>query len=100
MKSFVGLLALPIIVAAGCSTSEKSPSPSVGAVLKASYTHVIAEETAYYLNGPQQAMPPQGRFPKGTKVTIVRDAGSYAVVTSENGITAHVATSALKKMEK
>lgn len=93
----VALLLVIVVVVAGCSTSGKS-STDAGRVEKSAYTHVVTEETAYYLNGPQQAMPPQGKFPKGTRVTLVRDAGSYAVVTCESGITAYVSTAALKRL--
>ena len=50
----------------------------------------------YYLGGPQQARPPEGKFKLGTRVKLVRKAGSYSIVQSETGITAHVATAALK----
>lgn len=93
----VALLLVIVVVVAGCSTSGKPPTDAMR-VEKSNYTHVITEETVYYLNGPQQAMPPQGKFSKGTRVTLVRDSGSYAVVTSESGITAYVSTAALKRL--
>lgn len=62
------------------------------------YTHVIAAETSYYLHGPQQAMPPQGKFRPGTKVIIIQDMGSYVRVKSEDGIEAAVSAGSLKKV--
>ena len=64
----------------------------------ARFTHTIAGlgGVYYYLGGPQQARPPEGKFKPGTRVKLVRKAGSYSVVQSETGITAHVATAALK----
>tara|TARA_B100001964_G_scaffold240166_1_gene309357 strand:+ start:1140 stop:1523 length:384 start_codon:yes stop_codon:yes gene_type:complete len=51
--------------------------------------------TAYYLTGPQQAKPPDGSFPKGVRVALILDAGSYSLVTSKSGITAYVSSDAL-----
>ena len=70
----------------------------LNAKVKGPFTHEIAGpfETVYYLTGPQQTRPPEGRFKPGTRVRLVRKKGSYSVVQSENGITAHVTTGALK----
>ena len=62
-------------------------------------THIITADTVYYMSGPQQARPPEGKFKTGTKVTLVQKAGSYSVVRSESGIQAHVSTDALKPIE-
>jgi len=69
---------------------------------KGPFTHVIAGlgDAHYYLTDPQQARPPEGKFKSGTRIKLLRNAGSYCVVQSETGITAHVATSALKPIEK
>ncbi len=55
---------------------------------------IVAVTTPYYLKGPQQASPPDGMLQAGKIVTIVRKAGSYAQVRSEQ-LTVFVATSAL-----
>jgi len=60
-------------------------------------THIITMDTKYYKDGPQQARPPDGTFKKGEKVTLIRSSGSYALVKSENGIEAYVATASLSK---
>jgi len=76
-------------------------NPKKDAKLEAPFTHTIAGATGgvfYYRSGPQQARPPEGKFKPGTRVRLVRSAGSYAVVQSETGITAHVATASLKKI--
>lgn len=72
------------------------------AKLEAPFTHTIAGlgGAHYYLTGPQQARPPEGKFKPGTRVRLVRGAGSYSQVTSETGVTAFVATAALKKLAK
>ncbi len=81
---------------------DKKKPKRKDAQLKAPFTHTIAGlgGTHYYLTGPQQARPPEGKFKTGTRVRLVRGAGSYSVVQSESGITAHVATAALKKIAK
>jgi len=62
-------------------------------------THVIRSEETYYLDGPQQMRPPDGKFKAGTKVELVEEAGSYSVVVSEDGIKAYISTGALKSIE-
>ena len=62
-------------------------------------THVMSSEETYYLDGPQQMRPPDGKFKAGTKVELVQEAGSYSVVVSEDGIRAYVSTGALKPIE-
>lgn len=62
-------------------------------------THVIqTANEQYYLNGPQQAQAPDGSFPKGTRVRLIRNAGSYSIVQSESGTTAHVTSGSLKQI--
>ena len=48
---------------------------------------------------PQQARPPDGSFMEGIRVALVRDAGSYFLVTSESGITAYVSTGSLRLID-
>ena len=70
---------------------EKTPPVKV--------THVISSEATYYLDGPQQMRPPDGKFKMGTKVELVQENGSYSQVVSEDGIRAHVSTGSLKPIE-
>ncbi|MFP6575859.1 MAG: hypothetical protein VB912_11945, partial [Pirellulaceae bacterium] len=59
-----------------------SPNPEVVPPQKPAVkvTHVISSEETYYLDGPQQMRPPDGKFKAGTKVELVQEAGSYSVV--------------------
>ena len=70
--------------------------------VKGSFTHEIAGlgGVHYYLTGPQQARPPEVKFKSGTRIRLLRNAGSYSQVQSESGITAYVATGALKPIKK
>ena len=72
------------------------------AKVKGPFTHEIAGlgGVHYYLTGPQQARPPEGKFKPGTRIRLLRNAGSYSQVQSERGITAYVATGALKPIKK
>jgi len=81
--------------------SNDSPNPEIGPPQKTEVkvTHVISSEETYYLDGPQQMRPPDGKFKAGTKVELVQEAGSYSVVVSEDGIRAYVSTGALKPIE-
>ena len=65
-----------------------------------SFTHVVQKEAAYYLSGPQQGRPSEGKLPAGTKVSLGDDKmGQYVYVESENGIKAWVHEDALKALD-
>lgn len=67
---------------------------------KISYTHVIGSETAYYLSGPQQGRPSEGKLAAGTKVALSEDTmGGYVFVEAENGIKAWVPQDSVKPIE-
>ncbi|PIR20444.1 MAG: hypothetical protein COV45_06640 [Deltaproteobacteria bacterium CG11_big_fil_rev_8_21_14_0_20_47_16] len=91
------VLSLFVVVLLGsllnAETQRGTPKPSIP------YTHVVSYETQYYLHGPQQAMPPQGKFRPGTKVIIIQDMGSYVRVKSDNGIEAAVSAESLRKIQ-
>jgi hypothetical protein len=104
----VVLMALTCLFVAGClfdgttdtSSGPGAPAPAGSGSKEAAPTHVIAADTSYYLSGPQQARPPEGTFPAGTRVTLLDDAGSYAFVRAENGVAAYVATGSLEELDK
>ena len=97
-------MVLALTFATACSfhvPEQKEPTGSPPAfglqtadeVFPEPFTHVIVfSGTHYYLTGPQQARPPDGIFVEGTRLALVRDSGSYSLVTSESGITAYVST--------
>ena len=62
------------------------------------HTHVIAFDTAYYLDGPQQVRPADGTLPAGTKVALVQEAGSYALVQVADGQQMYVAADSLQPL--
>ena len=62
-----------------------------------SYTYIISHQTVYYLSGPQQSMPPEGKFKAGQRVRLLQDAGRYSLVESEDGITAYVSSDSFKE---
>ena len=64
------------------------------------FTHAVASDTEYYLSGPQQARPPEGKLSAGTKVTLLEEAGSYCRIPSEGGIEAYVSTDSLQPLER
>ncbi|MEQ8667773.1 MAG: SH3 domain-containing protein [Pirellulales bacterium] len=63
-------------------------------------SHVVTSDAEYNAEGPQQARPPDGTFPNGTRVSIIEEAGSYTLVRSENGISAYVATAVLRQLAR
>ena len=60
------------------------------------FSHEITRDEPYYLTSPAQAKPPDGTFKAGTKVSLVSDSGSYRRVLSEEGVSAYIASDALK----
>lgn len=62
-------------------TTTKEDSSDVRTILK---------DISYFKIGPQQASPPDGTFASGTKVTIVTQSGSYALVQTDEGIKGYV----------
>jgi hypothetical protein len=71
---------------------ESSVSPS-------KFTHLVQRDVEYYLAGPQQARPPDGTWSAGSRVTLLREAGSYCLVRSAEGVEAYIATDALKAID-
>lgn len=115
MRSYPVMLLL-IVLCLGCNPAEEARRKAAENNLKqielalknyhatyksseSQFSHVIAAETEYYTTGPQQGRPPDGKFPAGTKVSIVEEAGSYVLVKSEKGVEAYVATNAVKQQE-
>jgi hypothetical protein len=62
-------------------------------------THEIIRDAEYYATSPAQARPPDGTFPAGTKVSLESQNGSYSRVTSADGISAYVASDAIKPLD-
>jgi hypothetical protein len=101
---------LPLLLSAtllGCST-DTTPEPSSKPPVATSedqqpptpttepFTHIIATDTEYYTDGPQQSRPPDGTMKAGTKVKVVEEAGSYCRVEAEDGIVGFVAVDVVK----
>jgi len=59
--------------------------------------HQISMETVYYTTGPQQGRAPDGKFPAGTRVTILKEAGSYRLVESDSGVVGYVESRAVER---
>jgi len=73
------------------STAGKSAPPATSGL-----THTITTETEYYTTGPQQGRPADGKLAADTAVNVVRQAGSYTLVETANGLQAYVASDAIK----
>lgn len=80
---------------AAVSERQQAPSPTEGT---SDFTHIITTDTVYYEIGPQQAQPPDGTLKAGTKVNVVREAGSYCRVESEDGVVGLVEAGAVKEV--
>ena len=61
----------------------------------ADFTHVVQRDVDYYVGGPQQTRPPNGTFAKGTKVRLIKAAGSSAQVRSKEGVIGFVIADSL-----
>jgi len=85
----------------GCS-KQSSPPANIDAGPQAdslrpgeTFLYVIAREVEYYNSGPQQGRPPDGKFPAGTKVNVLRRTGGISLVRSPDGIEAYVMSEAI-----
>ena len=104
---------LTIALLMGCSSEATTPpqpaqepavqqtkqSPVPQTKTDQTFTHTITTDTEYYLGGPQQARPPEGKMKAGTKVMLVEEAGSYCRVKSEDGVVGFVAADSLKAVQ-
>ena len=107
---------LLVVVCLGCNRAEEARRKAVENNLKqigeelhnyheahqssdSEISHAIVAETEYYTTGPQQGRPPDGKFPAGTKVNVVEEAGSYVLVKSDGGVEAYVAADSVKQQE-
>ena len=103
------LLLLVIALVPGCSGDAPTPAPTLetpaspqveqpaeGPESATSSGHVLAADTEYYIDGPQQSRPPDGTLKAGTKVMVIEDAGSYCRVRGEDGTVAFIATDAIQ----
>ncbi len=62
-------------------------------------THALNADAAFYSTGPQQGRPADGTLTQGTKVRILREAGSYVQVETESGLRVFVSSGALVALE-
>ena len=98
MRTFRCLLNA-LVLSLALVACQKGPSgENRGGGASAHFPHAISAPTEYYTNGPQQARPPDGRFPAGLKVVVLNEAGSYVRVRSETGIEAYVSAGALRTL--
>src|SRR5215207_6741510 len=64
------------------------------------FTHMVTENAPYYLGGPWQPGPPDGTLPAETKVALLRVAGSYVLVRSEDGNEAWMAADRITAIQR
>lgn len=62
-------------------------------------THVVTQNAPYYVDGPSQLAPPQGELPRGTKVLVIRNTGTYSRVLTADFIDAYVWNNSLMELE-
>ena len=74
------LVLLPLTLVACQNTSGEN-----GTSTSTTSTYRIATTTPYYATSPSQASPPDGTFKSGTRVTIIEEAGPYALVKTDAG---------------
>ena len=89
------VLALTMVGCLDINTGDHDDKPAPVEPARPGLTHVVHVDSAYYTDGPQQSRPPDGTFKAGTKVKLVREAGSYSLVESQAGVRAYVSTGAL-----
>ena len=63
------------------------------------FTHEVVAEQPYYYVGPHQTAPPEGTFPAGTKVVLLKhDGGSVCRVADGRGVCAATAFDGLRPL--
>ncbi len=91
-------LLLVMLLIGGCSASgvPEEADEKANATVEAEYPAEIGSFTAYYTGGPQQGRPPDGQLEPGTRVKVLENAGSYALIRTADGIEAYVSTAAIQ----
>ena len=73
-----------------------SSEPGAEVAPEAAWTHVVkAPSATWYKGGPQQGSPPDGQIAEGTKVKLIRNAGSYCEIVAESGEAGYVSTDSI-----
>ena len=63
------------------------------------FTHELTRPQPFYFTGAQEANPPAGQFPIGTKVVLlVHDGGTYCRVADGQGLYVEIEYHSLKKL--
>jgi hypothetical protein len=63
------------------------------------FTHEVIADQPYYYSSPQQATPPDGTFPAGTKVKLLaHDRGPMCQVLDARGLCVTTACSGLRPL--
>ena len=75
------------------------PEPALSTTPQNEFAHVIVQQVDYYKAGPQQASAPDGKLTPGTKVQIIRQAGSYTEVKTEDGRQGYVAADSVQVLQ-
>ncbi|MEX0711474.1 MAG: serpin family protein [Pirellulales bacterium] len=94
MQPWLRLLVL--LAFAGCSdtasvpASQKAKRPRRAPTVESAFTHLVAKDTEYYVDVPQQASPPDGRFKAGTQVRRIQASPQYWLVQDAAGNRVHV----------
>ncbi len=92
------VLGLTLSVCLGSRSAAAIEPPKKGQAEHAALKHVVVSETPYYTDSPAQTRPPDGNLEPGTRVRLLRKAGSYVLVGSEAGIRAYVVADAIKPL--
>jgi hypothetical protein len=79
--------------------SARVPAANLIAPPPNQFTHELTRAQPYYFTGGQQGTPPDGEFPAGTKVVLLRhDGGAYCRVVDGRGLYVEVGCDSLKKL--
>lgn len=63
------------------------------------FTHEVTRAEPFYYTGAQQGSPPDGEFPKGTKVVLLvyHSGGQYCRVADGRGLYVEIAHASLRR---
>jgi hypothetical protein len=98
MKGFIRTTLTVAIAWSLVACNPSGPKSSTAADVHASY--VITTTTPYYKNSPAQAMPADGSFKAGTRVSVVKKMGNYTLVRAIDGTQGYVPTADIAPVAK
>jgi hypothetical protein len=94
MTRLIAVAVLSTLVGTAALAADAKPD-------RKSVTHQLTLDEPWYADSPAQGRPPDGILKKGTRVSILGQAGNYSQVWTEDGsVKGYISTGSMKKIGK